>query len=123
MSPGTVTATVKRLADRGLKFEISEAAEALLGEEGFDPVYGARPLRRLVQSAIGDPLARTLLAGEIRSAFSMTEPENSGADPTTMSTLADQNESSDSRAMATTFWLSARRMRVETWARPARGPR
>src|ERR1700716_4751616 len=45
------------------------------------------------------------------------------ASVTTMSTLADQNESSDSRAMATTFWLSARRMRGENCARPACGPR
>ena len=36
-----------------------------LGERGYDPIYGARPLRRLVQSAIGDPLAKALLAGEI----------------------------------------------------------
>lgn len=36
-----------------------------LAEEGFDPAYGARPLRRLVQSAIGDPLARLLISGEV----------------------------------------------------------
>src|SRR5947207_15862374 len=45
------------------------------------------------------------------------------ANVTTISTLTDQNEPSDSRAMATTFWLSASRMRVETWARPEFGPR
>ena len=45
------------------------------------------------------------------------------ASVTTTSTVADQNEPSDSCAMATIFWLSARRMRVETCARPARGPR
>jgi ATP-dependent Clp protease ATP-binding subunit ClpB len=54
-----------RLADRRLKLEVSEAAVLWLGERGYDPIYGARPLRRLVQSSIGDSLAKALLAGEI----------------------------------------------------------
>jgi ATP-dependent Clp protease ATP-binding subunit ClpB len=54
-----------RLADRRLSLEVTEAAVHWLGERGFDPIYGARPLRRLVQSSIGDSLARALLAGEI----------------------------------------------------------
>ncbi len=54
-----------RLADRRLALEVSEAAVLWLGERGYDPIYGARPLRRLVQSSIGDSLARALLAGEI----------------------------------------------------------
>ena len=43
-----------------------------LASTGFDPVYGARPLRRLVASAVGDPLARALLAGEIRDGDTVT---------------------------------------------------
>ncbi|MFI7545635.1 ATP-dependent chaperone ClpB [Actinoplanes sp. NPDC049599] len=54
-----------RLADRRLALEVGEAAVLWLGERGYDPIYGARPLRRLVQSSIGDSLARALLAGEI----------------------------------------------------------
>jgi ATP-dependent Clp protease ATP-binding subunit ClpB len=54
-----------RLAARRLTLEVSQAAREWLAITGFDPVYGARPLRRLVQTAIGDPLARALLAGEI----------------------------------------------------------
>jgi ATP-dependent Clp protease ATP-binding subunit ClpB len=54
-----------RLATRRLKLEVTEAAKEWLALGGFDPVYGARPLRRLVQTAIGDQLARALLAGEI----------------------------------------------------------
>jgi ATP-dependent Clp protease ATP-binding subunit ClpB len=54
----------KRLATRDLKFEISEAAEALLAEEGFDPVYGARPLKRVIQQRIENPLASRILKGE-----------------------------------------------------------
>jgi ATP-dependent Clp protease ATP-binding subunit ClpB len=55
-----------RLADRRLTLDVTSAARDWLALTGFDPVYGARPLRRLVQTAIGDPLARALLAGEIR---------------------------------------------------------
>ncbi len=56
----------RRLAARRLVLEVSDAAREWLAINGFDPVYGARPLRRLVQSAIGDQLARALLAGDIR---------------------------------------------------------
>jgi ATP-dependent Clp protease ATP-binding subunit ClpB len=55
----------KRLSGRRLELEITDGARAWLARVGYDPVYGARPLRRLVQSAIGDPLAKALLAGEI----------------------------------------------------------
>ena len=55
----------KRLAVRRITIEVTEAARAWLAEAGYDPAYGARPLRRLIQSAIGDPLARLLIAGEV----------------------------------------------------------
>jgi ATP-dependent Clp protease ATP-binding subunit ClpB len=55
----------KRLADRRLSLTVTPAAKEWLAVTGFDPVFGARPLRRLIQSAIGDQLARQLLAGEI----------------------------------------------------------
>jgi len=55
-----------RLAERRLGLEVTPAALEWLALAGFDPVYGARPLRRLVQSAIGDRLAKALLAGEIK---------------------------------------------------------
>src|SRR5580700_3391546 len=54
-----------RLAGRRLTLTVTPAAKEWLALTGFDPVYGARPLRRLVQSAVGDQLARSLLAGEI----------------------------------------------------------
>jgi ATP-dependent Clp protease ATP-binding subunit ClpB len=56
----------RRLADRRLALVVSDPARSWLAEHGYDPIYGARPLRRLVQSAIGDRLARALLAGEVR---------------------------------------------------------
>ncbi|MGV0584140.1 ATP-dependent chaperone ClpB [Mycobacteroides chelonae] len=55
----------KRLAQRRLTLEVSEPAKNWLAQRGFDPIYGARPLRRLVQQAIGDKLAKQLLAGEV----------------------------------------------------------
>jgi ATP-dependent Clp protease ATP-binding subunit ClpB len=55
----------RRLADRRLTLTVTPAASEWLAVTGFDPVYGARPLRRLIQSAIGDQLAKALLAGEI----------------------------------------------------------
>jgi ATP-dependent Clp protease ATP-binding subunit ClpB len=56
----------RRLAARRLTLTVTDAAKEWLALNGFDPVYGARPLRRLVQSAIGDQLAKALLAGDIR---------------------------------------------------------
>ena len=60
-----LTQLAKRLAQRRLDLQVSLAAKEWLAERGFDPVYGARPLRRLVQQAIGDQLAKLLLAGEV----------------------------------------------------------
>ncbi|PVC92949.1 ATP-dependent chaperone ClpB [Streptomyces sp. CS090A] len=55
-----------RLADRRLTLDVTPEALAWLAEEGNDPAYGARPLRRLIQTAIGDRLAKEILSGEIR---------------------------------------------------------
>ncbi|ROO90525.1 ATP-dependent Clp protease ATP-binding subunit ClpB [Actinocorallia herbida] len=61
-----------RLADRQLSLKVSADARAWLARTGFDPAYGARPLRRLVQTAIGDQLARGLLSGKIRDGSEVT---------------------------------------------------
>jgi ATP-dependent Clp protease ATP-binding subunit ClpB len=55
----------KRLTDRRITLELEPVALAWLVDRGFDPVYGARPLRRLVQTAVGDKLAMALLSGEL----------------------------------------------------------
>jgi ATP-dependent Clp protease ATP-binding subunit ClpB len=60
-----VARLTRRLADRRLTLTVTSAAREWLAVTGFDPVYGARPLRRLIQSAIGDQLARGLLSGGI----------------------------------------------------------
>ncbi|PXW35564.1 UNVERIFIED_CONTAM: ATP-dependent Clp protease ATP-binding subunit ClpB [Williamsia faeni] len=72
----------KRLAQRRLDLEVSENAKKWLATRGFDPLYGARPLRRLVQQSIGDQLARALLAGDITDGDVV--PVNTSADGETL---------------------------------------
>ncbi len=67
-----VEALRARLAGRRLVLEVTQAARDWLAATGYDPVYGARPLRRLVQSAVGDPLARALLSGDARDGDTVT---------------------------------------------------
>ncbi len=55
----------KRLAVRRITVDVSAAARTWLAEVGYDPAYGARPLRRLIQTTIGDPLARLLIGGQV----------------------------------------------------------
>ncbi|MGQ7276000.1 ATP-dependent chaperone ClpB [Marinobacter sp. V034] len=57
----------KRLKEQDIALELSDAAMALLGEVGYDPVYGARPLKRAIQRLIENPLAQQLLQGEFAS--------------------------------------------------------
>jgi len=75
-----VAGLARRLAERRLTLSVSPAAREWLALTGFDPVYGARPLRRLVQSAIGDQLARALLAGDIADGDTVTVDTDPAAD-------------------------------------------
>ena len=59
-------ALAQRLASRRLSLQVSDSAKSWLAERGYDPAYGARPLRRLIQQAIVDRLAKKLLAGDVR---------------------------------------------------------
>jgi ATP-dependent Clp protease ATP-binding subunit ClpB len=61
-----VARLVRRLAERRLALDVTSAAREWLALTGYDPIYGARPLRRLIQTAIGDQLARALLSGEVK---------------------------------------------------------
>ena len=54
----------KRLADRKLGVELTEEAKSWLAKEGFDPLYGARPLRRAIERYVENPLSTKLLRGE-----------------------------------------------------------
>ena len=56
----------KRLADRKITVELTEAAKAELAKKGFDPVFGARPLRRTIQRQVENPLSTRILKGEFK---------------------------------------------------------
>jgi ATP-dependent Clp protease ATP-binding subunit ClpB len=60
-----------RLVDRRITLDLAEDAKIWLVDKGFDPVYGARPLRRLIQTAIGDKLAKAILSGDVRDGDSV----------------------------------------------------
>ncbi|MCW3018234.1 MAG: clpB, partial [Solirubrobacterales bacterium] len=67
-----VARVVERVAERGVHITLTDQALELLGNMGYDPTYGARPLRRVIQKQLTDRLALALLSGEIRSGDSVT---------------------------------------------------
>ena len=69
-----------RLAERRISVQATDAAKEWLALTGFDPVYGARPLRRLIQTAIEDQLARRVLSGEVLEGDTVTFDADPGAD-------------------------------------------
>jgi ATP-dependent Clp protease ATP-binding subunit ClpB len=68
----------KLLDDRKIKLELTDAARAWLGRVGYDPVYGARPLKRAVQKYLQDPLADKILAGDISDGSTVRVDEGDG---------------------------------------------
>ncbi|MHB8491589.1 MAG: AAA family ATPase, partial [Solirubrobacteraceae bacterium] len=74
-----VAGVIKRLAERGVTLSITPAAEELLGNMGYDPVYGARPLRRVIQRQLTDKLALALLEGRVREGDAVTVDAGDGA--------------------------------------------
>jgi ATP-dependent Clp protease ATP-binding subunit ClpB len=56
----------RRLAERKITLDLSENAKSLIAKEGFDPVYGARPIKRTIQRLVIDPLAQKVLTGEFK---------------------------------------------------------
>ncbi|WP_336985841.1 ATP-dependent chaperone ClpB [Altererythrobacter aquiaggeris] len=74
-----VTRVQKLLKDRKIKLDLTDAAKRWLGRVGYDPVYGARPLKRAVQRYVQDPLAEKLLAGEVPDGSSVAIDEGDGA--------------------------------------------
>jgi ATP-dependent Clp protease ATP-binding subunit ClpB len=69
----------KLLEDRKIKLELTDAARAWLGRVGYDPVYGARPLKRAVQKYLQDPLADKILTGEVADGATVRVDEGDGA--------------------------------------------
>ena len=82
-----------RLRDRRITLEVDEAATRWLAAEGFDPMYGARPLKRLVQKEIGDGLARLILKGEVQDGqrVEVTVEDGSGLELTVLGDGAEED--------------------------------
>ena len=91
-----VARLARRLSDRRLTLDVAPAAKEWLAVTGFDPVYGARPLRRLIQSAIGDQLARALLAGEVGDGDVVVVDVDEAADALTVRPRSHASSSSSS---------------------------
>jgi ATP-dependent Clp protease ATP-binding subunit ClpB len=75
-----------RLHDRRIVLDVTDAAREWLALTGYDPAYGARPLRRLIQKEIGDRLAKAVLSGEVRDGDTVTIDRTEAADGLTLVT-------------------------------------
>ncbi|HYM58686.1 MAG TPA: ATP-dependent chaperone ClpB [Solirubrobacteraceae bacterium] len=74
-----VTRLISRVAERGVDVELTDAARGLLGKLGYDPIYGARPLKRVIQKYLVDPLARGLLQGDYEAGDRVVVDAQDGA--------------------------------------------
>ena len=79
IDPPEVHPNVKRLEDRKIRVELSEKAKDLIIEEAYDPIYGARPLKRTIQRRILDPLAVRVLQGDFREGDTVLIDAQAGA--------------------------------------------
>jgi ATP-dependent Clp protease ATP-binding subunit ClpB len=73
-----VARVAKLLADRKVALDLTDAARAWLGRVGYDPVYGARPLKRAVQKYLQDPLADMILHGDVPDGSAVRVDEGDG---------------------------------------------
>ena len=69
-----------RMAERCISVEVTPAGKQWLARTGFDPVYGARPLRRLIQTSVENPLARSVLSGEVTEGSTVSFDVDEDAD-------------------------------------------
>ena len=83
-----VASVSERLAERRITLDVTDAARAWLADMGYDPAYGARPLRRLVQTEVGDRLARMLLAGQVHDGDAVLV-DHEGGDRLVLSVMPD----------------------------------
>jgi ATP-dependent Clp protease ATP-binding subunit ClpB len=67
---------IKRLAERGIAIELDKKAKAWLGDKGYDPIYGARPLKRVIQRNLENPLAMAVLEGRVGAVVHVSAGED-----------------------------------------------
>jgi ATP-dependent Clp protease ATP-binding subunit ClpB len=67
----------ERLAERKIALKLTKAAKEFLAERGYDPLFGARPLKRCIQADMENPLARAIIAGKIKEGDAVTVDKNS----------------------------------------------
>jgi ATP-dependent Clp protease ATP-binding subunit ClpA len=79
----------KRLEAQKIKLRLTDAARSFLAERGYDPVYGARPLKRAIQTFIMNPLSKKLLAGEFEAGETVEADQPEGADALTFAVLIE----------------------------------
>ena len=73
-----LTRLKERLAERKITLELTTEAKALLAERGYDPMFGARPLKRTIQSDLENPLAKLVIAGKIGEGYTVTADVDGG---------------------------------------------
>ena len=90
-----VAGVSQRLTDRRITLDVTDSAREWLANTGYDPAYGARPLRRLVQTEVGDQLARMLLAGKVRDGDTVLVDQTGGEHLELSAWASDQIVSDD----------------------------
>ena len=79
----------KRLEAQKIRLRLTDAAKNFLAERGYDPVYGARPLKRAIQTCVLNPLSKKLLAGEFEAGETVEADHAEGADALTFAVLME----------------------------------
>ena len=82
----------KRLKEKGLAFELTPPAKEFLAEKGFNPTFGARPLKRTIQKFVEDPLAEEILRGQFSGACEVTVDRKEGEEKLTFDIRAEGSE-------------------------------
>lgn len=90
-----VKGVAQRLTDRHITLDVTDSAREWLANTGYDPAYGARPLRRLVQTEVGDQLARMLLAGKVHDGDTVLVDQTGGEHLELSAWASDQTASDD----------------------------
>ncbi|AZI17387.1 ATP-dependent chaperone ClpB [Bifidobacterium breve] len=90
-----VKGVAQRLTDRRITLDVTDSAREWLANTGYDPAYGARPLRRLVQTEVGDQLARMLLAGKVHDGDTVLVDQTGGEHLELSAWASDQIASDD----------------------------